>query len=301
MADNGPLHHGGFRWNREPMNARPLDIACLQTRPRPDFSSALDEALELAEAAVDQGAQILFLPEYCGGLKSDGPTVAAPSALEQAHPFLQEMQRFARARGVWVNLGSIAVDAPDGRILNRGIMLDDSGEIRGRYDKINMFDIQLSQTEVYRESARVSAGDRLVIHDTPFARIGHTICYDLRFADLFRRLAQAGAEILICPAAFTRKTGAAHWHVLNRARAIETTRFVVSACATGPVPGGGETFGHSLIVNPWGEVLADGGTAPGVVRARIDLAEVAAAEARIPSLMADRPFTLAKSPGGADA
>jgi len=274
------------------MTDRSLDIACLQTRPRPDFASALAEALELAEAAVGQGAQILFLSEYCGGLATEGAAVAPPSAPEDEHPFLAAMRDFARARGVWINLGSIAVDAPDGRILNRGIMLDEKGDIRGRYDKINMFDIQLSDTEVYRESARVSAGDRLVIHDTPHARIGHTICYDLRFAGLFRRLAQAGAEILICPAAFTRKTGEAHWHVLNRARAIENTRFVVSACATGPVPGGGETFGHSLIVSPWGEVLADGGTAPGVVAARIDLAEVARAQARIPSLMADRPFTL---------
>lgn len=277
--------------------ARPLDIACLQTRPRPDFAAALDEALPLAGAAVDGGARMLFLPEYCGGLSTEGPAVAPPSAPEAAHPFLREMQGFARARGVWVNLGSIAVDAPDGRILNRGIMLDDQGEIRGRYDKINMFDIQLSPTEVYRESDRVSPGDRLVIHDTPHARIGHLICYDLRFPGLFRRLAQAGAEILICPAAFTRKTGEAHWHVLNRARAIECTRFMVSACATGPVPGGGACYGHSLIVSPWGEVLADGGTEPGVVAARIDLDAVARAAARIPSLTAERPFKLCADAG----
>jgi len=255
----------------------------------------------MAHAAADAGAQMLFLPEYCGGLATEGAAVAPPSASEGAHPFLAAMRDFARARGVWVNLGSIAVDAPDGRILNRGIMLDASGDIHGRYDKINMFDIQLSETEVYRESARVSPGDRLVIHHTPLARIGHTICYDLRFAGLFRRLAQAGAEVLICPAAFTRKTGEAHWHVLNRARAIENTRFMVSACATGAVPGGGECYGHSLIVGPWGEVLADGGPAPGVVSARIDLDAVAEAEARIPSLRADRPFALAgdaAGPGG---
>lgn len=271
---------------------RPLDIACLQTRPRPDFRSALDEALPLAEAAAKAGADILFLPEYCGGLKTEGPAIAPPSAPEGEHPFLREMQRFARARKLWINLGSIAVDGPDGRIVNRGLMLDDTGAIRGRYDKINMFDIQLSDTEVFRESEYVSPGNRAVIHDTPFTRIGHTICYDLRFPELYRRLAQAGAEILICPAAFTRKTGAAHWHVLNRARAIETTRFVISACAIGPVPGGGETYGHSLVVSPWGEVLSDGGTLPGVVQARIDLDAVAEAQARIPSLMHDRPFSL---------
>ena len=198
-------------------------------------------------------------------------------------------------RKVWINLGSIAVDGPDGRIINRGFMLDDAGEIRGRYDKVNMFDIQLSETEVYRESARVSPGATAVIHDTPFARIGHTICYDLRFPQLYRTLAQAGAEILICPAAFTKKTGEAHWHVLNRARAIETTRFVISACAIGPVPGGGECYGHSLVVSPWGEVISDGGTIPGVVQARIDLDAVAEAAGRVPSLTNDRPFTLSQS------
>ncbi|MEQ9240680.1 carbon-nitrogen hydrolase family protein [Roseovarius indicus] len=274
---------------------RPLDIACLQTRPRPEFRSALDEALPLADTAARAGADILFLPEYCGGLQSEGSALTPPSAPETEHPFLQEMQGFARDRKIWINLGSIAVDGPDGRIINRGFMLDDSGEIRGRYDKINMFDIQLSETEVYRESARVSPGSKAVIHDTPFARIGHTICYDLRFPQLFRTLAQAGAEILICPAAFTKKTGEAHWHVLNRARAIETTRFVISACAIGPVPGGGECYGHSLVISPWGEVISDGGTIPGVVQARIDLDAVAEAEGRVPSLMNDRPFTLSHS------
>lgn len=271
---------------------RPLDIACLQTRPMPDFQSALDEAMPLAKAAVKAGADILFLPEYCGGLKTEGAAVSPPSAPESAHPFLQEMQGFARSSKTWINLGSIAIDGPDGRILNRGIMLDDTGQIRGRYDKINMFDIQLSETEVYRESAKVAPGCEAVIHDTPFARIGHTICYDLRFPDLWRSLAKAGAEILICPAAFTKKTGEAHWHVLNRARAIENTRFVISPCAIGPVPGGGESYGHSLVINPWGEVIADGGTIPGVVQARIDLDQVAETEARIPSLSTDQPFKL---------
>lgn len=270
--------------------SRPLDIACLQTRPMPEFRSALDEALPLAEAAVKAGADILFLPEYCGGLKTEGSAVTPPSAPEATHPFLQEMQAFAAKRKIWINLGSIAVDGPDGRIINRGLMLDDTGAIRGRYDKINMFDIQLSETEVYRESAFVSPGNLAVIHDTPFARIGHTICYDLRFPELFRALAQGGAEILICPAAFTKKTGEAHWHVLNRARAIETTRFVISTCAIGPIPGGGESYGHSLVIDPWGEVISDGGTLPGVVQARIDLDKVAQTQARIPSLMNDMPF-----------
>ncbi|MCY3984973.1 MAG: carbon-nitrogen hydrolase family protein [Roseovarius sp.] len=271
---------------------RTLDIACLQTRPMPDFRSALDEALPMANAAVKAGAEMLFLPEYCGGLKSEGPAIDPPSAQEESHPFLGEMRAFAKERGIWINLGSIAVDGPDGRILNRGLMLDDSGEIRGRYDKIHMFDIQLSESEVYRESAHVSPGNRAVIHDTPFARIGHTICYDLRFPGLFRKLAQGGAEILICPAAFTKKTGEVHWHILNRARAIECTRFVVSACAIGEVPGGGECYGHSLVISPWGEIVSDGGALPGVVLASLDLDQVAEAERRIPSLASERGFAI---------
>lgn len=273
--------------------SRALDIACLQLAPMPDMAAALDHALPLAEEAVEGGAKMLFLPEYCGGLCAEGAAVAPPSAPEAEHAVLHGMQDFAARHGVWINLGSIAVDGPDGRIVNRGFMLTPEGEIAGRYDKIHLFDIQLSEDEVYRESDRVDPGHRAVIHDTPLAKVGHTICYDLRFAHLYRALAQGGAEILTGPAAFTARTGAAHWHVLNRARAIETTRFVVSAAMTGPIPGGGETYGHSLIVDPWGDVLVDGGEGPGVVAARLDLDMVAATEARIPSLFNDAEFTRA--------
>lgn len=272
--------------------SRMLDIACLQTRPMPDFTSALGEALPLAHAAVKAGADIIFLPEYCGGLKSEGSAVVPPSAPEERHIFLHNMQEFARKHQVWLNLGSIAVDGPDGRIINRGYMIDDRGELRSHYDKIHMFDVYLSQAETYLESTHVNPGCEAVIHDTPFARIGHTICYDLRFPGLFRQLAQAGAEIIICPAAFTKRTGEAHWHILNQARAIETTRFIISPCAIGPIPGGGESYGHSLVVSPWGEVISDGGNLPGVVQARIDLDMVAKTESRIPSLTGDRDYTL---------
>ena len=277
--------------------SRPVDLACLQTRPMPDFASALNEVLPLAQEAVETDAQILFLPEYCGGLMTEGAAVVPPAAPEGAHPFLNDIRQFARDAAVWINVGSVAIDGSDGRIINRGYMIDPSGALHGRYDKIHMFDIQLSEDEIYRESDRVSPGAQAVIHDTPFGRIGHTICYDLRFPDLFRSLAKAGAEILICPAAFTQKTGEAHWHVLNRARAIENTRFVVSCCAIGDVPGGGACFGHSLVVSPWGDVVADGGAAPGVVHARIDLEHVTQSAARIPSLQADRPYQLAGTPG----
>jgi len=153
-----------------------------------------------------------------------------------------------------------------------------------------------TRTATYRESETVQAGDKAVVHDTPLASVGHAICYDLRFPGLFRDMAKSGADILACPAAFTKMTGEAHWHVLNRARAIENTRFVVSACAVGPVPGGGECYGHSLVVGPWGEVLADGVTLPGVVHAQLDLDQIAVAQGRVPSLEHDRPFRVLKNP-----
>ncbi len=273
---------------------RTADIACLQTRPMPDFASALDEAMGLAQSALSNGAQFLVLPEYCGGLKSEGAALCPPFAPEAQHPFLRAFGDFARDRRVWIMLGSIAVAAPGGKILNRGYVIDDRGAIRSRYDKIHLFDIRLSGSEVYRESANVVPGGQAVIVDTPFGRLGHTICYDLRFPHLYRDLARAGAEIIAIPAAFTRATGAAHWHVLNRARAIENGVFIVAPCAIGPVPGGGESYGHSLVVNPWGEVLGDAGSKPGVVQVRIEPDHVAATRARIPSLEHDRPYRAAR-------
>ena len=272
---------------------RAVNIACLQTRPMPDFDAALAEAMPLAETAVQEGAAILFLPEYCGGLKEDGPVLVPPAAPEEAHPVLIELRRFAARRRVWMSVGSIAVSGPGGKILNRGYMLDDRGNICGRYDKIHLFDVQITETEAYRESTRVLPGSEAAVFNTPFGRIGHTICYDLRFPHLYRKLAQAGAEVLCIPAAFNRITGEAHWHILNRARAIENGAYVISACAIGPIPGGTEAYGHSLVVNPWGEVVADGGQSPGVVHATIDLDEVGQARARIPSLSHDRRYSVA--------
>ncbi|MEF2548026.1 carbon-nitrogen hydrolase family protein [Aurantimonas sp. E1-2-R+4] len=280
--------------------ARSLNLACLQTRPRPDFSSALSEALTLADAAVSAGAQMLLLPEYCGGLRTEGRFLAPPAEPEVDHPVLQELKVFARARKVWIMVGSVAVSDAAGKFLNRSLMIDDTGTIKSRYDKIHLFDVQLSETEAYRESERISPGNEAVLTETPYGMIGHTICYDLRFPTLFRDLARAGAEIIVVPAAFTKRTGEAHWHVLNRARAIENGVFIVAPCAIGPVEGGGESYGHSLVVDPWGEVVADGGDIPGVVHATIDLDQVAATRGRIPSLSHDRSYRPAASPGGTE-
>lgn len=276
---------------------RPVDIACLQTKPMPDFRSALAHALELADHAVGSGAQILMLPEYCGGLVTRGAALAPPSAGEHDHPVITGLQAFAADKSVWIVIGSVAISASGGKLRNRSLVIDDTGRIISRYDKIHLFDIQLSESEVYRESETVLPGSEAVLTPTPFGTLGHSICYDLRFAGLYRDLAQAGADILLVPAAFTKKTGEAHWHVLNRARAIENGAFVVAPCAIGPVEGGGESYGHSLIINPWGEVLADGGTSSGVVSATIDLDEVASARARIPSLTHDRAFSPCTAPG----
>ncbi len=271
---------------------RPLHIACLQTRPMPTMETALSEALPLAEAAARAGAEMLFLPEYCGGLASEGARLCPPSAPEQSHAFLEGVRGFATKHGVWVSIGSIAVDGPDDKVVNRGYMIGPDGGVFGHYDKIHLFDVDLSAGATYRESDTVRPGDTAALYETPLGKIGHTICYDLRFPGLFRDLAQAGAEILICPAAFTKMTGEAHWHILNRARAIENTAFVVSACAVGAVPGGGESYGHSLVVSPWGEVLADGGDIPGALHAQIDLDQVGETAGRIPSLSHDRIYTV---------
>ena len=276
---------------------REVRIGCVQTRPLATFDEAIEEALRLADDAVVAGAELVCLPEYCGGLKSEGGLFAPPTAPEARHPVLDALRGFASDAGVWMLIGSIAVDGPGDRLINRGYVIDDQGEVRARYDKIFLFDVDLSPTQRYRESAVVAPGGQAVLVDTPWGRLGMTICYDLRFPQLYRSLAQAGAEILAVPAAFTKVTGEAHWHVLNRARAIENGAVVVAPCAVGAVPGGGGAYGHSLIVSPWGEVLADGGDGAGYVVATVDVESVANARGRIPSLEHDRRFS-APEPAG---
>ena len=266
-------------------------IGCVQSRPLATFDEAIEEARRIAGDAVAAGAELVCLPEYCGGLKSEGGLLVPPAAPEAMHPVLDALRGFARENRVWTLIGSIAVDGPGDRLINRGYVIDDRGDIRARYDKIFLFDVDLSPTQQYRESAVVAPGGQAVVADTPWGRLGMTICYDLRFPQLYRALAQAGAEILAVPAAFTKVTGEAHWHVLNRARAIENGAVVVAPCAVGAVPGGGAAYGHSLVVSPWGEVLADGGDGVGYVVTTVDVESVATARGRIPSLRHDRLFS----------
>jgi len=274
--------------------------ACIQNRATPDVAHNMEVSLRLLGEAAAAGAQLICLPEYFSGVEiRDG--LFHPAAFpEESHPVLPAFAAAARARGVWVHLGSLGVVGQGDRILNRGYVLTPKGEVAARYDKIHLFDVKLEAGKEYRESATVAPGGAAVVVDLPWTAMGLSICYDLRFAALYRDLAQAGARVLTVPAAFTRMTGQAHWHVLNRARAIETGSFVISPCQHGTLAGGGECYGHSLIVDPWGEVLADGGEGEGFVIAEIDPAKAEAARARIPALSHDRPFTssgLARSQG----
>jgi predicted amidohydrolase len=244
----------------------------------------------LTRAAIERGAAIVCLPEYFSGVTLKGGLLHPAAFEERRHPVLQAFVELAREKRTWLLLGSLGVLAGGGRIFNRGYLLDPGGAVAARYDKIHMFDVELTQGAPLRESATIAPGDCTVVSDTGLCRIGLSICYDLRFPHLYRHLAQAGADLLAVPAAFTRVTGQAHWHVLTRARAIETGCYVAAPCQYGTLPGGADCFGHSLIIDPWGQVLADGGEGEGIVLADIDLADVAKARARVPALSHDRAF-----------
>lgn len=256
------------------------------------------EAAALTAAIADlaaQGAELVFTPEMSGLLDRDRARASAHIVAEGQDQVLGAVRAAAAAAGVWVHLGSLALQGPDGRFVNRGFLIDADGAIRARYDKIHLFDVDLPNGESWRESAAYAPGETAVVADTPWGGLGLTICYDLRFPALHRALAEAGAVLLSVPAAFTRPTGRAHWHVLLRARAIETGCFVIAAAQTGVHADGRETFGHSLVVAPWGEVLLDMGEAAGTAVLDIDLAAVAEARGRVPALRHARPFTLARA------
>ena len=247
--------------------------------------------------AAAAGAEFVLTPECTNALSSNRAHQRSILHHESEDPTLAALREEAARAGIWLLAGSLGVltqDA-DGRFANRSFLIGPDGAIAARYDKIHMFDVNVSETEVYRESAGYRPGAQAVVADTPFGGIGMAVCYDLRFPQLFRRLAKGGARILTVPAAFNDTTGAAHWHVLLRARAIETGCFVLAPAQTGfhaEAQGKGRrTFGHALAVAPWGEVLADAGTEPGVTLVDLDLAAVDRARARVPSLDHDREFT----------
>ena len=250
----------------------------------------VDAAAALIRRARAAGADLIVTPEVTNmmGLRRR-------ATLDQARPEAEDFsvaafRDLAAETGAWLLIGSVVLRASAEKLANRSLLIDPAGTIAARYDKIHMFDVEIPDGQSYRESKAYEAGAEAVTADLPWGRLGLTVCYDLRFPDLYRALARAGAAFLSVPSAFTKYTGAAHWHVLLRARAIETGCFVFAPAQCGPHDGGRETYGHSLIVAPWGEVLADGGEAPGVSLAEIDPAEVAKARAMIPALDHDRPF-----------
>lgn len=248
-------------------------------------------------AAVAGGAGFVLTPECTNLLSSSREHQRSVMQHEDQDATLAALRDQAATAGIWLLIGSLGVlthDA-DGRFANRSFLIAPSGEIVARYDKIHMFDVNVSETEIYRESAGYRPGTKAVVAETPFAKIGMTVCYDVRFPHLYRRLAQGGAQIITAPAAFNHITGAAHWHTLLRARAIETGCFVLAPAQTGFHPEtngkGRNTYGQSLAIAPWGEILADAGTEPGVTFVDLDLAAVTKARARVPSLSHDREFT----------
>ena len=244
----------------------------------------------IAKAAAG-GAEMLFTPEMSGLLDRDPPRAAGNRRTEEEDAVLDACREAAQRHGIWLHLGSLAVLSEDGKAANRGFVIDRKGVIRARYDKIHLFDVDLPTGESWRESNTYSPGKGVVVVDgTPVGKLGLTICYDLRFPGLFARLAEAGADLISVPAAFTVPTGKAHWHVLLRARAIEAGLFVAAAAQVGHHEDGRETFGHSLVADPWGEILLDMGETPGVAFAEIDLKRISDVRARIPALSHRRPI-----------
>lgn len=274
-----------------------MRAALVQLNVSDDPAANLPEALALVQAAAAGGAEFVLTPECTNLLSSNREHQRSVIRSEADDPTLDALRQQAAASGIWLLIGSLglATGDADGRFANRSFLIAPDGSIAARYDKIHMFDVNVSETEVYRESAAYRPGARAVLAQTPFAAVGMTVCYDLRFPHLFRRLAKAGAQILTVPAAFNDTTGRAHWEVLLRARAIETGCFVLAPAQTGQHaetagPGKRRTHGHSLAVAPWGEVLADAGTEPGVTFVDLDLSEVARARGRVPSIAHDRDF-----------
>ncbi len=264
--------------------------ACLQVNASNDLDANIATATDLTRKAVNQGAQLVLMPENVTMMEWGRANVIAKAMPEDSHAGLKAFVALAKELRIWLHCGSLAVALPSGKVANRTYVVLPDGAIAAKYDKIHMFDVDLGNGERYAESATFEAGDHAASVDLPWGRLGLTICYDVRFPHLYRQLGQAGAYFITVPAAFTKVTGEAHWHVLLRARAIETGCFVFAPAQTGTHAGDRKTFGHALIINPWGEVLADAGTEPGIILADIDPAQVTQARAKIPALNLNRSF-----------
>ena len=265
-------------------------IGLIQMRSGRTPQANLDTAAKLIGEAKGAGADYVLTPEMTNIMEVSRDRLLGSIVPEESDTGLAMLRELARSLAFYIHIGSLAIKVSPDKAANRSFLIDPRGEIVARYDKIHMFDVDLANGESYRESRNFRSGELAVLSDLPWGRLGLTVCYDLRFPALYRALAEAGASFLAIPSAFTRQTGEAHWHVLNRARAIENGSFVFAAAQGGKHENGRETFGHSLIVDPWGRIIAEGGTEPGVILADVDPAEVAAARAKIPSLQHGRRF-----------
>jgi predicted amidohydrolase len=256
----------------------------------------IDAAAKLVRAAKAKGADYVQTPEQTAVMELDRKTLFAAIVEEEHDPALVAFQELARELKLHLHIGSLAVKVSSEKAANRSFMIGPTGEIIARYDKIHLFDVNLASGESYRESNTYRPGEMAIVAGLPWGRLGLTICYDLRFPALYRALAEAGAQVLTVPSAFTKQTGEAHWHLLLRARAVETGCFVLAAAQGGRHENGRETYGHSLIIDPWGRILAEGGIDPGLVMAEIDLGLIAEARGRIPALDHGRRFEVVAPP-----
>ena len=265
--------------------------ACVQMNSGVEIAANITMAEELIREAHGMGARIVGLPEVANLCQQRREAALEAARPEDREPALAAWSVLAAELDIWLLAGSLVVGVAGGKLANRSFLIGPDGGVVARYDKLHMFDVDLTGGESYRESALFEAGDRAILADTPWGGLGMTICYDLRFPRLYRALAKAGAGMIWIPAAFTRTTGRAHWHALLRARAIETGAWVLAPAQCGDHADGRKTFGHSLIVSPWGEIVADAGEEPGVIVAELDFAKVAEARRMIPSLTHDRDFS----------
>jgi predicted amidohydrolase len=273
--------------------ARKVRIGLVQPNIWDDMDANIAHVSALVRKARESGAEFIATPENSGFMGLNAAASVAAGRPEERHPALQAFRSLAQELSTWLLVGSLAIK-PEGanRNFNRSYLLAPDGQIAARYDKIHLFDVDLPSGETYRESNSIAPGGEGVLATLPFGTLGMTVCYDLRFPALYRGLAQGGADLISIPAAFTRTTGQAHWHVLMRARAIETGAFVIAPAMWGDHPGARQTYGHSLVVDPWGRVLADMGDGVGAKVVEIDLAEVAKARGQIPAWRHDPAYTL---------
>ncbi len=266
--------------------------ACVQLCSGKDIAQNIADASGLILKAAADGAQFISTPETTHFMDLSSKGAFANTVAQDEDPGVAAFAALAADLNIWLHIGSLAIRIAEDKIANRAFVFAPDGSITATYDKVHMFDVDLADGESYRESKNYQAGEEAVLVELPWARLGLAICYDLRFPYLFRALAHAGANILVLPAAFTQKTGEAHWHALLKARAIENGSFVLAAAQGGKHDDGRRTYGHSLIISPWGEILAEAGVEPGVISAEIDLSAVSQARAAVPSLQHDRDIHL---------